>query len=217
MSFRQKLSKAVRWLLHLHYSVETEGLELIRSGGVHLLLPNHPAYVEPALLFSECWDVTLRPMCDEYLFRKPVIGWAVRLTNAIMVPDLPATDASHRAQSAEKARALTDTALQALNDGCDLVFYPSGHIKLTEKEQIGNRRLAYEVCGRLPEGVRIIMVRTTGLENSITSRLKTRPCLRRHVKIHCEDMTTELTKWAQTLEKRDFNEKLEQWYNTSEG
>ena len=213
MTFRQWLSKTVRWFLHLHYSVQTEGLDLIRDGKHHLVLPNHPAYVEPALLFSECWDVTLRPMCDEYLFRKPVIGWAVRLTEAIIVPDLPATDAAHRAQSAEKARVLTDTAVQALQQGQDLLFYPSGHIKLTNTEQIGNRRLAYEVCGRLPEGVRIIMVRTTGLEGSITSRLRTRPTLRRHVKIFCEDMTEQIITWAQTLEKRDFNAKLEEWYN----
>lgn len=215
---RRNLCKTVRWFLHLHYDVTTENIGLLRDGKVHLLLPNHPAYIEPPLLFSECWDVNLRPMCDEYLFRKPVSGWALRFVNAIMVPDLPATKADNREKSAEKARALTATALKSLAEGEDLVFYPSGHIKLTEKESIGNRRLAYEVCQGIFADrekftdVRVIMLRTTGLDHSITSRLKTHLSLRRKVKLHFEDVTDRVQHW-QLMERREFNEQLENWYN----
>ncbi|MBQ7530290.1 MAG: 1-acyl-sn-glycerol-3-phosphate acyltransferase [Paludibacteraceae bacterium] len=218
---RIQVAKIVRWLMHLHYDIRTEGGELLRDGKVHLLLPNHPAYVEPPMLCAEFWDVILRPMCDEAFFRKPVSGWALRLAGAIMVPDLPATSADNREASAAKARQLTSTALQTLANGEDLLIYPSGHIRFKPVESIGNRRLAYEICQGLfaPENkdlyahVRVIMLRTTGLDDSLTSKQPTHFKLRRHVTMHFEDMTDNLRKWI-SLDRRAFNEQLEQWYNT---
>lgn len=206
--------------MHLHYDIRTEGGELLRDGKVHLVLPNHPAYVEPPMLCAEFWDVILRPMADEAFFRKAISGWALRLAGAIVVPDLPATSADNREQSAAKARQLTATALQALANGDDLLFYPSGHIRHKPVESIGNRRLAYEVCQGLfaPENkdayasVRVIMLRTTGLDDSLTSKQPTHFKLRRRVTMHFEDMTDRLREWA-VLERRAFNEQLEHWYN----
>lgn len=217
---RTQVAKIARWLLHLHYDIRTESGDLLRDGRVHLLLPNHPAYIEPPMLCAEFWDVILRPMSDEAFFRKPVSGWALRLAGAIMVPDLPATSADKREASAAKARQLTATALQALANGEDLLIYPSGHVRYTPVEQIGNRRLAYEVCQGLfaPENrekyanVRVIMLRTSGLDDSLTSKQPTHFMLRRRVTMHFEDMTDQLREWIK-LDRRAFNEHLEQWYN----
>ena len=217
---RIQVAKIVRWLFHLHYDIRTEGGELLRDGKVHLVLPNHPAYVEPPMLCAEFPEVLLRPMADEAFFRKRISGWALRLASAIVVPDLPATTADNREQSAAKARQLSTTALQALADGNDLLIYPSGHIRFKPVEHIGNRRLAYEVCQGIfaPENkntyanVRVIMLRTTGLDDSFFSKQKTRPTLRRHVLMHFEDLTDSLREWSK-LERRAFNEQLEQWYN----
>ena len=206
------MAKFTRWLLHLHYDIRTEGGELLRDGKVHLVLPNHPAYIEPPMLCAEFAEVILRPMSDERFFRQRFSGWALRLAGAIMVPDLPATTADNREASAAKARALTSTAVDALAKGEDLLFYPSGHVRYTPVESIGNRRLAYEVCQQLPEGVRVILLRTTGLDDSLTSKQRTRPILRRCVTMHFEDMTEQVRSWAQ-LERRAFNQQLEQWYN----
>ena len=218
---RIRVAKFVRWLLHLHYDIRTEGGELLRDGKVHLLLPNHPAYIEPPMLCAEFAEVVLRPMADEVFFRKAYSRWALRLAGAIMVPDLPATSADNRETSAAKARALTDTALRALAEGEDLLFYPSGHVRYKPVESIGNRRLAYEVCRGLfaPENrqayanVRVILLQTTGLDDSLTSKQRTRPTWRRKVTMHFEDMTERVCQWAQ-LERRAFNEQFEQWYNT---
>lgn len=217
---RTQVAKFTRWLMHLHYDIRTEGGELLRDGKVHLVLPNHPAYVEPPMLCAEFAEVLLRPMADEAFFRKRLSGWALRLASAIVVPDLPATSADNREQSAAKARQLTATALRALADGDDLLFYPSGHIRHKPVEHIGNRRLAYEVCQGIfaPENkdtyknVRVIMARTTGLDDSFFSKQKTRFTLRRHVLMHFEDMTDSLREWVK-LDRRAFNEQLEQWYN----
>lgn len=218
---RTQVAKITKCLFHLHYDIRPEGGELLRDDHVHLVLPNHPAYVEPVMLCAEFWDVLLRPMCDEAFFRKPLSRWALTLAEAIMVPDLPATSADNRKQSAAKARQLTATALDALAQGNDLLIYPSGHIRFKPVEQIGNRRLAYEVCQGLfaPENkeryarVRVIMLRTTGLDDSLTSKQPTHFKLRRRVDMHFEDMTDKLREWVQ-LERRSFNEQLELWYNS---
>lgn len=218
---RIQVAKFTRWLMHLHYDIRTEGGELLRDGKVHLILPNHPAYVEPPMLCAEFADVMIRPMADEAFFRKRISGWALRLANAILVPDLPATSADQREQSAAKARQLTTTALQALADGNDLLIYPSGHIRHKPIEQIGNHRLAYEVCQGIfahenketYARVRVIMLRTTGLDDSFFSKQKTRFTFRRRVNMHFEDMTDSLRQWSQ-LDRRAFNEQLEQWYNS---
>lgn len=217
---RLQVAKFTRWLMHLHYDIRTEGGDLLRDDKVHLVLPNHPAYVEPPMLCAEFAEVVIRPMADEAFFRKRISGWALRLASAIVVPDLPATSADNREQSAAKARQLTTTALQALARGENLLIYPSGHIRFKPIEQIGNRRLAYEVCQGIfaPENndtyasVRVIMARTTGLDDSFFSKQKTRFTLRRHVLMHFEDMTDKLREWSQ-LERRAFNEQLENWYN----
>lgn len=218
---RLQVAKFTRWLMHLHYDIRTEGGDLLRDNKVHLVLPNHPAYVEPPMLCAEFAEVVIRPMADEAFFRKRISGWALRLASAIVVPDLPATSADNREQSAAKARQLTTTALQALARGENLLIYPSGHIRFKPIEQIGNRRLAYEVCQGIfaPENkdtyasVRVIMARTTGLDDSFFSKQKTRFTLRRHVLMHFEDMTDKLREWSQ-LERRAFNEQLENWYNS---
>ena len=74
--------------------------------------------------------------------------------------------------------------------------------------------MAYEVCRELPAGVRVILCRMRGLETSRFSKLKPKQCkFRRTVTMHFEDRTDDLRTWANTLERRDFNKKLEDWYN----
>ena len=86
---------------------------------------------------------------------------------------------------------------------------------LEPREVIGNRRLAYEVCQNLPDETEIILVRTTGLEDSLWSKQKTKRLrLRRKVKIECVEMTAEVRHWAtSSLDRRSFNQRLEKWYN----
>ena len=87
-------------------------------------------------------------------------------------------------------------------------------MKTVDKEVIGNRRLAYEVCRELPAGVKVILCRMRGLESSRFSKLKPKQRMwRRTVTMHFEDMTETVQTWAKTLDRRAFNEKLEQWYN----
>lgn len=199
--------------MHWHYDVRITGEELLRDNSVHLVLPNHTAYMDPLILFSELWWLPISPMVDELFMRHWLYGRVLRLGDAIEVPDLNKS-AMSREEGAAAASQLSRIAIDSLAQGKQICFYPSGHVKTIDKEVIGNRRMAYEVCRELPQGVRVILCRMKGLESSRWSRLKPKKWKwRRTVTLHFEDHTDELRRWAQTLDRRAFNEKLENWYN----
>lgn len=210
---RFTLGKIIKFFLHWHYDVRITGEELLRDNSVHLVLPNHTAYMDPLILFSELWWLPISPMADELFMRHWLYGRVLRLGDAIEVPDLNKS-AMSREEGAAAASQLSRIAIDSLAQGKQICFYPSGHVKTIDKEVIGNRRMAYEVCKELPQGVRVILCRMRGLESSRWSRLKPKKWKwRRTVTLHFEDHTDELRRWAQTLDRRAFNEKLENWYN----
>ena len=204
----------MKHLLHLHYDVQVTGEELLRDGAIHLVLPNHTAYIDPLILFSEEWWLPIRPMGDELFMRHWLYGRVLRMADAIEVPDLGKANGEGLKAKAEAASQLSRLAIESLAEGKEICFYPSGHVKTVDKEVIGNRRMAYEVCRELPKGVRVILCRMRGLETSHWSKLKPKQCQwRRTVTMQFEDHTDDVRLWAQTLDKRAFNEHLENWYN----
>lgn len=205
----------IRFFLHLHYRVKIEGMEHVLDGKVHLVMPNHPAYVDPLIIGGECWQIPLRPMCDAWIFKNPIFAYVVNHVDALVVPDVATAPASERARVAEEVRNLSRKCIDMLARGEEICFYPAGHVKVVDREEIGNRRLAYEVCQELPEGVEVLMVRTRGLEHSRFSHLKTNFRLFRKVHIRFEVMTDQVREWAK-LDRKAFNEKLEEWYNKVE-
>ena len=214
MLSRYTLGKIFKFLFHCHYDIQVTGEEYLRDKSTHLVLPNHTAYIDPLILFSEEWWLPICPMCDESFTRHRFYGYILRKADVIEVPDLNKS-AMSREEGAQVASQLSRIAIDSLAKGKQLCFYPSGHVKLVDKEIIGNRRMAYEVCKDLPEGVHVILCRMRGLETSLWSKLKPKKWKwRRTVTMIFEDHTDDLRAWAKTLDRRAFNEKLENWYNT---
>lgn len=210
---RYTLGKLVKFFFHWHYDIRVTGEELLRDDSIHLVLPNHTAYIDPLILFSEEWWLPISPMTDERFMRHRFFGHILRKADAIEVPDLKQS-AMSREEGADAARQLSKIAIDSLAAGKQLCFYPSGHVKLVDKEVIGNRRMAYEVCSELPDNVRVVLCRMRGLETSRWSKLKPKKWKwRRTVTMHFEDHTEDVKHWAQTLDRRAFNEQLENWYN----
>lgn len=52
---RYTIGKIAKFFLHWHYDVRVTGEELLRDDSTHLVLPNHTAYIDPLILFSEVW------------------------------------------------------------------------------------------------------------------------------------------------------------------
>ena len=210
---RYTIGKIFKALFRLHYDIQVTGEELLRDNSTHLVLPNHTAYVDPLILFSQVWWLPICPMGDEFFMRHKVYGYILRKADAIEVPDLNKS-AMTREEGAAVAGQLSRIAIDSLAAGKQICFYPSGHVKTVDKEIIGNRRMAYEVCRELPDNVRVILCRMRGLEGSVWSKLKPKQWKwRRTVTMVFEDHTADVKNWAQTLTRREFNEKLENWYN----
>lgn len=210
---RYHIGKFCKALFFLHYDIRVTGEELLRDNSTHLVLPNHTAYVDPLILFSQVWWLPICPMVDEAFMRNKFFHWVLSKADAVEVPDLNKS-AMTREEGAAVAGQLSRIAIDSLAAGKQICFYPSGHIKTVDKEIIGNRRMAYEVCRELPDNVRVILCRMRGLESSRWSKLKPKQWKwRRTVTLHFEDHTDELRQLAQTLSRRDFNQHLEDWYN----
>ena len=217
---RYTLGKIVKFFFHWHYDIRATGEECLRDEATHLVLPNHTAYIDPLILFSEEWWLPIRPLTDELFMRHPFYGHILRKADAIEVPDLKRVESQEsrvksREEKAQAAGQLSRIAIESLAEGKQICFYPSGHVKTIDKEIIGNRRMAYEVCKELPEGVRVILCRMRGLETSRWSKLKPKKWKwRRTVTMVFEDHTEDVRTWAQNLDRRAFNEQLEEWYNS---
>ena len=244
LTYRKVLLFVGHWSLRRRYAVTIEGMDEVEPGfangaaGVRalpkslLVLPNHPAMVDPMLVATELWRIPLRPLSDESFFRTGVLAPLVlRTLGAVAVPDLR----KHRsAAGASIARGLNGVVLKALDDGGNVIFYPSGHIQTeADVESVGTRQLAYNICGELPEGTEVIGIRTRGLWGSIWSRAgrNASPPLvptmvksivlwlfavpfmkKRSVTIHIENLTDRVREWSK-LSRLEFNRRLEDWYN----
>ena len=235
--YRSVLLCTGHWVFSKRYRVEVDGLNHLTTQPPNhqttkLVLPNHPAMVDPMLVSVAFWKTPLKPLSDESFFHTGIVAPRVLKTlGAVPVPDLR----KHRtAKGATIARGLGDIVKSTLEDGGNVIFYPSGHIQTEpEHEDIGTRQLAYNICGDLPEGVRVIGVRTRGLWGSIWSRKgrKNSPSFvptfiksvllwffwspfvpRRRVTMHIEDLTDRVKEWSHGT-RLDFNRKLEEWYN----
>lgn len=234
-SYRSVLCRIGKWLFARRYAVTVEGRDALAFDGPILVLPNHPAMVDPMLVGAELWWRPVKPLADEFfLDRGGISSMVLKTLGCVRVPDLR----RRRSEAGARiARGLQDVVTKALEGGDDVIFYPSGHIWTSPREEIGTRQLAYNVCKALPAGVRVVAVRTHGLWGSIWSRKgrATSPSFgptliksvllwlfvapfvtRRRVTMHFEDVTDRVASWAKLM-RLEFNRKLEDWYNEGDG
>ena len=130
----------------------------LKPSNTYLVLPNHPAMVDPMLVSVAFWRTPLRPLSDESFFRTGIVAPRVLKTlGAVAVPDLR----KHRsAKGATIARGLNDIVMDTLESGGNVIFYPSGHIQTEpEHEDIGTRQLAYNICKELAGDGRAVSTR----------------------------------------------------------
>ena len=254
LSYRSVLMVVGKWIFSRRYDVKVTGKHLALGretederlaagkqsntrtiGQSYLVLPNHPAMVDPMLVMAELHDLPLRPLVDEAFFKAGLVAPTVlRTVGAVAVPDLRKY---RSAKGATIARGLNEVVLKSLRDGGSVLFYPSGHVQSeAEVETVGTRQLAYNVCRELPDGVRVLGVRTRGLWGSIWSRKgrTSSPAFvptflkgifhwffitpfvpRRPVTMHVEDLTDRVRTWSR-LTRLEFNRELEKWYNGRE-
>ena len=130
-------------LLRLRYSVRVEGAEgLARLSGPTLVLPNHPAYVDPPLVLSHLrLGRSLRPLVFSGVYRLLPVRPLMWLADAFEVPDLTAQ--SRDAQA--KTREMIDAVVARVQAGDSFLIYPSGRLQRGNAEVVGSARAVHEI------------------------------------------------------------------------
>src|SRR5579859_6530013 len=110
-----------RCVLALRYRLRVHGLEQVRDlKGPVLILPNHPAYIDPVLVLAAVWPALKpRPLVFEMMFTNPVLWPFAKLLNALRVPDL---DTQASAQAREEAQKAVNAVIDGLKNGENFIF-----------------------------------------------------------------------------------------------
>jgi long-chain-fatty-acid--[acyl-carrier-protein] ligase len=213
----------------LRYRVRVRGWEKLRGlKGPVLMLPNHPAYVDPMLVLLTFWpSLRIRPLLAEGMFRNPLFYPFMKLVNAVRVPEMDQASAEARA----RAEQAVQEVIEGLRRGENYVLWPAGRARRSGTEVLGGARAASEILKAVPDAT-VLLVRTRGLWGSRFSYARTgkAPSFgkqllaglgwmlaslfvflpRRRV-----TMTVEVLDRSQLpgLERQQLNPWLEKWYN----
>jgi long-chain-fatty-acid--[acyl-carrier-protein] ligase len=224
-----------RLVLALRYRVRVHGREQLRDlKRPVLVLPNHPAYIDPPLVMSALWPMLRpRPVIYEGLFRNP--GYVqtpfsnslIKLLDALLVPDLSSPSAKAR----NRAQQVVNEIIKGLREGRDYILWPSGHVQRDGMERLHSARALTDILRAVPEAT-LVHIRTRGLWGSSFSYAATasRPNLMRQLWAGLGwlvsnllffmprrpvDITVEVVDRSQlpALERDTINAEFERWYN----
>lgn len=155
---------SLRYRIHVHASQDLQ-----RLGGPVLLLPNHPGFIDPALIFATFYRV-LRPRTVLYEgnFPGPIRWLLIKLLRALSIPDL--LRPSHEAH--KRTERTLESVITELRSGENFVLWPSGRIQRDGVERLGAARALTDILREVPE-VSIVLVRTCGVWGSMFSFART--------------------------------------------
>lgn len=228
------ISLLVRALLRLRYRVKVVGLDQLNRKKLHkkqgiLFLPNHPAHMDPLMLFLLFWPkYRMRPLVIEYVYRLPLMKPFLKLVKALSIPNF---DTAVNQLKIKKAQASFEEIAKGLKKKENFVFYPAGKLKSSGREILGGSSGAHSLLQECPEA-NIVLIRTTGLWGSSFSRAQIgrSPPLpqtlmhgfktllknflffspRRTILIEIE---VNPVGFPQNVSRVEFNRYLENWYN----
>src|SRR3954465_3866809 len=98
-----RLLLGARYRLHVHGGDQRRALK-----GPVLVLPNHPGYIDPFLLFAVLWpSLRMRPLVYHGTFLGPTGRLLVALVNALEVPDLGVASARARREAEDAVKTIS--------------------------------------------------------------------------------------------------------------
>jgi long-chain-fatty-acid--[acyl-carrier-protein] ligase len=228
------LLRALFWWLarhasHVRYRVRVVGGDKLREiCGPTLVMPNHPAYIDPPLVMAHLrLRGGLRPVVVEEMYRLPVVHALMRLANALEVPSLREQSRGARQQTLAAIEAI----VAGVQRGENFLLYPSGRAQRRGIEELGGARAAAEILARCPQA-NVVLLRTRGLWGSSFSYARTGAAPRLGRCVLCAagwlaanllvfsprrevTMTVELIDRSKLPElgRGTLNRYLEEWYN----
>ena len=225
-----KVAAMVRVLLSLRYKVSVKGYEILKNSSPLLILPNHPALIDPFIIMSQIFRYTKAiPVVSSTYYDIPLARSVFNELGAVRVSNLEAGS-----RNINVLNEITRSALKAFNRRKSLLLYPGGQLAGQGYEKIYNKKSAHKIILKIPEDVKVIGLRITGLWGSIFTKASTgkSPNLfiqltkgfiyilanlifflpRRKVTIEIEDITFRAKTNAE-LGIKSFNLFLEDFYN----
>lgn len=156
----------MRLVLWLRYRVRVEGAESLETlKGPLLVLPNHPAYVDPALVLSFLPSrERIRPLVYTDTYRHRLLRPWMTIWGALEVPELRREPRLARQQ----VRAMLAEVIAGWEQGERFLVYPSGRLQRDHLEQLGAARAAHDIL-RGVQGGSILLVRSRGVFGSMFS------------------------------------------------
>ena len=158
------LAMLVRAMLWLRYRVRVAGVDAVAAkgrGGI-LFLPNHPALVDPLILFSHLYpDFAPRPLADRDQVELPVLRTLTDRLRVLTIPDIMLYGGKGREQIEE---ALSEI-IESLQEGDNVLLYPAGHILRHRFEDLGANSAVEVILDKAPNA-RVVLIRTRGLWGS---------------------------------------------------
>lgn len=155
-----RLIVSLRYRIHTHEFQKIQGIK-----SPVLLLPNHPGFIDPALIYATFYNV-LRPRTVLYEgnFPGPVRRPLIKLVRAVSVPEI--------LRPSQEVHEQTEVALAevtaGLKRGENFILWPSGRIQRDGIEHLGSARALTDIVREVPEAT-IVLVRTCGLWGSMFS------------------------------------------------
>ncbi|MDR2743603.1 MAG: MFS transporter [Desulfovibrio sp.] len=151
----------LRAVLSLRYRLTVKGLDVFPADTAVLVMPNHPALIDPLIIYSLLADFSPRPLSDARRMSGILGRIAARVLHPIVIPDLRQDGIGVRK---DVEQGLQDV-VQALRNGDTILFYPSGRIFRSAAEDLGANSGAAVILRDVP-GLRVVLARTSGLWGS---------------------------------------------------
>ncbi len=158
--------RLIRLLLGCRYRVTViDGQLLSQLNGPTLILPNHPAYIDPAIILGFLpLQLPVRPLVYVDTYRHPVLHHWLRWLGALEVPDLR----RERRAGRDQMKTVIDGVVTGLGQNEGFLLYPSGRLQRGRYEIVGTARATHEILQRVPD-LTLVLVRCRGVWGSMFS------------------------------------------------
>ena len=160
---RRFIAFVIRCLLSLRYDIDVRGEEKLNNRKGVLILPNHPGELDPVIVVSHLWK-KLQPhpvVIEDFYFMKGV-RLLMKLVGAIPMPN---TDGGIGSYKKVRVRKALEHAADLLNDGENILIYPSGQLMHSGLEQLRGASATHDILNHVKEK-KVLVVRTRGLIGS---------------------------------------------------
>jgi acyl-CoA synthetase (AMP-forming)/AMP-acid ligase II/1-acyl-sn-glycerol-3-phosphate acyltransferase/acyl carrier protein len=164
------LSNLVKRLLGLRYRISVAGLETLDTSRGVLILPNHPAEIDPVIVTTYLWDLLHpRPVVLESMYKLSILNPVMTRIRAIPMADMEFDSGPYKRRRIERT---LEQIITSLKYGDNILMYPSGRLSVTGLERIGGASGVAAIMRACPD-LPIVLIRTRGLYGSIFSKAVT--------------------------------------------